>query len=301
MRHLILNLESPLASFGGETIDNLGVVRPFPAASMLTGMFANALGWRRIEREAHERLQRRLVFAARIDREPAGGYAMRDFQTAQLGANDRGWTTRGRPEGRAGGAATYNAPHLRYRDYYADMRVTVALRLDSGSGAGMTVVDAAGMTAGRGKEQMDEPTLDDLATALDEPARPLFIGRKPCLPSAPLRSFGDCRDFKEAPDALAALLAVPLADDADGRARREDAVARARRRRRQSAGRDREPRNDADRRAQLGVGAARRRQARGGGDGAAGDVRGWRFLGWARNDTVEGRLGMRRQAEESAT
>ncbi len=203
MRHLIVNLESPLMAFGGETIDNLGVVRPFPAASMLTGMFANALGWRRIEREAHQRLQDRLVFAARIDREPAGGYAMRDFQTAQLAANDRGWTTRGRPEGRAGGAATYNSPHLRYRDYYADMRVTVALRLDSGSGAGMT--------AGRGKEQMDEPTLEDLTAALDEPARPLFIGRKPCLPSA--RLFGG---FVDAPDALAALLAVPLADGAVG-------------------------------------------------------------------------------------
>ena len=198
-------------AFGGETIDNLGVVRPFPAGSMLTGMFANALGWRRIEREAHQRLQDRLVFAARIDREPAGGYAMRDFQTAQLGASDRGWTTRGRPEGRAGGAATYNSPHLRYRDYYADMRVTVALRLDSGSGAGMTVVEGAGMTAGRGKEQMDEPTLEDLAAALDEPARPLFIGRKPCLPSA--RLFGG---FVDAPDALAALLAVPLADGAVG-------------------------------------------------------------------------------------
>ena len=190
MRHLIVHLESPLLAFGGETIDNLGVVRPFPAASMLTGMFANALGWRRIEREAHERLQRRLVFAARIDREPAGGYAMRDFQTAQLAANDRGWTTRGRPEGRAGGAATYNSPHLRYRDYYADMRVTGALRLDPADG---------------------EPTLERLAAALDEPARPLFIGRKPCLPSA--RLFGG---FVDAPDALAALLAVPLADGAGG-------------------------------------------------------------------------------------
>ena len=183
-------------AFGGETIDAYGVVRPFPAASMLTGMFANALGWRRVEREAHERLQRRLVFASRIDREPAGGYAMRDFQTAQLGANDRGWTTRGRPEGRAGGAATYRSPHLRYRDYYADMRVTVALRLDSGSGAGMTAA---------------APTLEELADALDEPRRPLFIGRKPCLPSARL-----CGGFVEASDALAALLAVPLPDDAKG-------------------------------------------------------------------------------------
>ena len=92
---------------------------------MLTGLLANALGWRRIERERHQRLQERLVFAARIDREPAGGVRMTDFQTAQLGANDRGWTTRGAPDERAGGANTYNAPHLRYRDYFPDMRVTV--------------------------------------------------------------------------------------------------------------------------------------------------------------------------------
>ena len=203
-------------AFGGETIDNLGVVRPFPAASMLTGMFANALGWRRVQREAHERLQRRLVFAARIDREPAGGYAMTDYQTVQMGNTVDlfpsgsswviGWTTRGAPETRAGALGTRNSPpftHQRWRDYYADMRVTVALRLDSGSGAGMT--------AGRGKEQMDEPTLERLAAALDEPARPLFIGRKPCLPSA--RLFGG---FVDAPDTLAALLAVPLADGAVG-------------------------------------------------------------------------------------
>ena len=68
-RHLILNLEAPLMSFGGETIDNLGVIRPFPAASMLTGLLANARGWRRIERKRHQDLQDRLVFAARIDRE----------------------------------------------------------------------------------------------------------------------------------------------------------------------------------------------------------------------------------------
>ena len=190
MRHLIINLEAPLLAFGGETIDNLGVIRPFPAVSMLTGLLANALGWRRIERQRHQDLQDRIVMAARIDREPAGGVRMTDFQTAQLAANDRGWTTRGRPEGRAGGANTYLAPHLRYRDYYADMRVTVALRLEPPE---------------------DEPTLDHLAQALQEPARPLFIGRKPCLPSAPL--YGD---FAEGDTALAALLSVAPVDDPRG-------------------------------------------------------------------------------------
>ena len=88
-RHLILNLEAPLMSFGGETIDNLGVIRPFPAVSMLTGLLANALGWRRVERQRHQDLQDRLIFAARIDREPHGGLRMTDFQTAKLGASDK--------------------------------------------------------------------------------------------------------------------------------------------------------------------------------------------------------------------
>ncbi len=180
MRHLILTMEAPLMAFGGEIIDNYGVIRPFPAASMLTGLLANALGWRRVERERHQRLQDRLVFAARIDREPYGGLRMRDFQTALLGSSDRGWTTRGEPEGRAGGANTYDAPHLRYRDYWADALVTVALRLDP---------DA------------EDPALDAVKSALEEPARPLFIGRKPCLPSVPLAT-GDI----EANSALAALL-----------------------------------------------------------------------------------------------
>ena len=184
MQHLIINLEAPLMAFGGETIDNLGVIRRFPAVSMLTGLFANALGWRRIESDRHQRLQDRIVFAARIDREPAGGLRMTDFQTAQLGRNDRGWTTRGTPEGRAGGANTYDSPHLRYRDYFADMRVIVALRLSPAD---------------------KQPTIQELASALDEPARPLFIGRKPCLPSGPL-----CVELRDADSTLDALIDTPL-------------------------------------------------------------------------------------------
>ena len=189
MRHLIMRLESPLMAFGGETIDNLGVIRFFPAASMLTGLLANALGWRRVEAQRHQDLQDRLVFAARIDREPRGGARLADFQTVQLGANDKGWTTRGFPEERAGGANTYNSPHLRYRDYFADMLVTVALRLEP---------DA------------DAPTLDELAEALQEPARPLYIGRKPCLPSTPLFA-----GFCEGNTTLAALLKWPLPNGLD--------------------------------------------------------------------------------------
>ena len=197
MRHLILNLESPLMAFGGETIDNYGVIRWFPAASMLTGLFANALGWRRIECKRHQRLQERLVFAARIDREPAGGVRMRDYQTVLLYEDEEGWTTRGHPEGRKKSPSYQPIPPdnrraltwQRYRDYFADMRVTVALRL---------------------KPEDESPTLDELKDALEEPARPLFIGRKPCLPSAPLFA-----DFIEAGSTLDALLKFPLETERD--------------------------------------------------------------------------------------
>jgi CRISPR system Cascade subunit CasD len=158
-RHLLMRLRAPLIAFGGETIDNLGVIRDFPALSMVTGLLANALGWDRGDDTNHNRLQERLVMGSGL---LAGGGRLIDFQTAQLGANDKGWTTRGVPEERAGGSSTYAGPHLRYRHYHSDMDVLLALRLQSAD---------------------ESPTLDDLAAALDKPARPLFIGRKNCLPT----------------------------------------------------------------------------------------------------------------------
>ena len=175
-KHLLLRLEGPLMAFGGETIDNLGKIRDFPAQSMLTGLIANALGWRREDAAAHDRLQARLVFGARLDR---AGARFTDFQTAELRKDDAGWTTSGRPEGRAGGDGTYKGQHLRYRDYHADAAVLVALRFD--------LADEA-------------PTLDGIADALRRPARPLFLGRKPCLPAVPLFA-----GWIDAPDVLTAL------------------------------------------------------------------------------------------------
>jgi CRISPR system Cascade subunit CasD len=161
-QHLILRLEAPLMSFGGDMVDAFGVVRDFPARSMIAGLIGNALGYDRADAAALDRLQGRLVMGSARLRE---GQRVRDFQTAQLGANDRGWTTRGEPEGRAGGAGTYQSPHIRYRDADADALVLVALRLDPAE---------------------EEPSLDAVANALDRPERPLFLGRKPFLPSAPL-------------------------------------------------------------------------------------------------------------------
>ena len=177
MRHLLLDLDAPLMSFGGDMVDAYGVVRDFPAKSMVAGLIANALGWERYEADAHARLQERLVMGSA---RAAEGRRIRDFQTAKLEKGDMGWTTRGRREERAGGAATYDSPHIRYRDADANARVLVALRLDE--------VDEA-------------PTLDDVAAAIDRPERPLFLGRKPFLPSRPVML--GIVDADGVPDALA--------------------------------------------------------------------------------------------------
>lgn len=169
-------------AFGGVAVDQVGPTRDFPAASMLTGMIGNALGWRWSDRTLHRSLQDRLVFAVRLDRE---GERLTDIQNAQLSRSDRVWTTDGAPEGREGDS--YRAPHRRYRDYLTDASVRVVLRL----------------------EPVDEtPTLDELAVAFDRPARPLFLGRKSCVPSGPLLERDKGR-WIDADTAWAALCAVP--------------------------------------------------------------------------------------------
>lgn len=159
---LILRFDAPLVSFGGVAVDQHGVVDPFPALSLITGLLANALGYRHGDFELLEQLQDRLRMAARCD---VPGEPIVDFQTVDLGQDHmaHGWTTWGRLETRKG--ASGQETHIRYRHYRADSVHTVAIMLDPADEA---------------------PTSYDVEAALLEPARPLFIGRKCCLPSGPI-------------------------------------------------------------------------------------------------------------------
>ena len=58
-----------------------------------------------------------------------------------------------------------------------------------------------------------EPTLEQIAAKLASPARPLFIGRKPCLPSGPLLA---SETPTEAASVLEALRIYPLAPEEPG-------------------------------------------------------------------------------------
>jgi CRISPR system Cascade subunit CasD len=160
---LLLRFDAPLMSFGGVVVDNHGVTRAFPGRAMLAGLCANALGWDHRDADRTTALQSRLRYAAREDWR---GTEIVDYQTVDLGQPflAEGWTTRGAPEGRKGGEAK-KSTHIRYRHFLANAVYTVALAL----------------------ERPDEPPdLGTLAAAIASPERPLFLGRKCCLPARPL-------------------------------------------------------------------------------------------------------------------
>ena len=196
MKAIILRLDAPLMSFGGVMIDQHGFIERFPGTSLLTGLIGNALGWRHRDFQRLQSLQGRLQYAARWDTKPV---RIIDYHTVDLGQpkmvgysnlNKRGdpkggWTTRGKVEWREGASGL--EIHQRWRHYWADGLMTLALTL-----------------VGEG-----EPNLETVRAALARPARPLFLGRKACLPARPLL---DPEPIREGPDLLAILQSVPRWD-----------------------------------------------------------------------------------------
>lgn len=163
MDALILRLDAPLMSFGGVIVDHHNVTERFPGVSLFAGLFANALGWTHVEGGRIGTLQDRLIVASRWDIEPE---AIIDYHTVNLGQpkmREKGWTTRGEPEHRDGGDAKYGT-HIRLRHYLANGVLTAVLALRDNT----------------------LPNLAALEVALQRPARPLFFGRKTCLPNAPV-------------------------------------------------------------------------------------------------------------------
>jgi len=163
---LILRLDAPMMSFGTTAVDSIGRTGSFPGRSLLTGLLGNALGYDHRDHEALGRLQARMRHAVRRDR---GGEIREDYQTVDLGhpslLDEVAWTTHGKLEPRGGSGDNKVGTHIRNRFYIVDSVFTVALTLEPSG---------------------EEPDLRALEVALERPARPLFLGRKCCLPAAPL-------------------------------------------------------------------------------------------------------------------
>lgn len=188
---LVLRLDAPLMSFGAPIIDRHGKVQAYPALSLIAGLLGNAMGYEHGDFDKLNQLQNCLSYASRQDR---AGQQIRDYHTVDLSQDfmrdDNAWTTQGWLDERKGGAAS-KGTHIRLRDYHADAVHTVALTLDPAN---------------------EEPDLDQIEHALQNPERPLFIGRKTCLPATPL-----FMTQMEADSLVNALEKVPLHERADNR------------------------------------------------------------------------------------
>jgi CRISPR system Cascade subunit CasD len=175
MKLSILRFEGALMSFGGPvTSKDYRPTRSFPQLSMLTGLLANAFGYDQSEFDRHERLQEHISYAVRED---VAGEQITDYQTVRLNPNDRpqdpnprrlemqrrGWTTWSAVDERNKDGTNANRITSE-RDYWASATYTIAVHVDS----------------------MPQ---EEVMEALRRPARPLFIGRKCCLPSAPIARF----------------------------------------------------------------------------------------------------------------
>ncbi|HET8656969.1 MAG TPA: type I-E CRISPR-associated protein Cas5/CasD [Longimicrobiaceae bacterium] len=187
--HLILRLDAPVQAWGDVAMDPRRPTRAFPSRSGLAGLLASALGWRYRDADRTTALQDALRYAVREDRSPD---VMRDYQTADLGGiGKQGWTRWG-AESRGGASA--EGTQILEKFYLVDGAFTVALALREDS------MSAAHAVA-----------LDDLERALRGPARPLFLGRRGCIPAAPLLPppGGASRIVAETP--LDALVQWPIA------------------------------------------------------------------------------------------
>jgi len=159
---MILRMQAPLMSFGETAIDQHRRTDRHPFKSMVVGLMANALGFGRADGSDIQNLQEAIDVASRLDRP---GTLMSDYQTAVLGKGDgsdripsfvakEAWSSRGVLMGRSNTDLTFPMT----KDYRADACVTVAVSGEAG-------------------------LLARIAEAMRFPSRPLFLGRKACLPS----------------------------------------------------------------------------------------------------------------------
>ena len=187
---LILNLTGPMMSFGLSRQAHRGPTDVMPTRSLITGLLGNALGYDN-GRNATDlnRLQDRIRMAARLNHRLRPSNYLADYQSADIGFEQKGWTTHGIVTKRTSSPDSLKGSHIRIQHYVADCHVTVALRL---------------------RDAEDDPTVDQLGSALMEPERPLRIGRMNCIPSQYI--FQATGEYESA---LAALLHTPLPDRED--------------------------------------------------------------------------------------
>jgi CRISPR system Cascade subunit CasD len=182
---LALRLEAPLQSWGDSAKWSIRDTRPEPTLSGVLGLVAASCGWR-LNDDGDQRvaeLAKRVRFGVRADRE---GVPLRDYHT--IGGTRSGretpWSGLLTAEGKTKRSPSNAALHTEVseRNYLCDACFLVML-------------------------EADEATLNEIEVAMRSPIWPPFLGRKACVPAAPIcpaRPVGPSRVLGSLVDAISA-------------------------------------------------------------------------------------------------
>ncbi len=164
MNYLVFQLQAPLSSWGEPAVGEFRGTAEHPSQSALVGLLGAALGVMRAEETKHAALRDGYGFAVGL---LSGGNLLRDYHTTQV--PPRAALT-GRPRATRRHELAVPKPSLTTilstRDYRQNAACLVALKV---------------------LESDTSPySLDELAAALRKPKFALCLGRKACVPAAPL-------------------------------------------------------------------------------------------------------------------
>lgn len=165
MEFLVFQLQAPLSSWGEPAVGEYRGSALHPSQSALIGLLGAALGMRREDEAAHARLRDGLCFAVGV---LSGGSLMRDFHTAQVPKQ----------------SALKNRAHATRQHELAvdsqDLSTILSTRDHRQNAASLVAVQA------RANVASSAYSLGQLAGALRRPQFTLYLGRKACVPAAPL-------------------------------------------------------------------------------------------------------------------
>lgn len=164
MQHLVFQLQATLSSWGEPAVGEFRGTAEHPSQSALVGLLGAALGVLREDEAAHAALRDSYGFAIGL---PSGGSLLRDYHTAQVPPRS---ALKARP--RATRRHELAVPKqelgtiLSTRDYRQNAASLVCVQIRPGAAVPYS--------------------LAGLAAALREPRFTLYLGRKACVPAAPL-------------------------------------------------------------------------------------------------------------------
>lgn len=160
MAYLLFRLYGPLASWGEIAVGETRHSAHYPGRSAIVGLLAAALGIKRSETEKQQALQQSCTIAVEAC---SHGSLLRDYHTAQVPKSGGNFFYRTRRDELIIGKPRLGTI-LSSREYRQDALVVVAL-----------------------KAQPDaQYSLQTIKTRLSRPKYHLYLGRKSCVPAAPL-------------------------------------------------------------------------------------------------------------------